>query len=201
MRTLARNALQTCTSPEQIYGVVRYPENSYFGIFNRQPIGSPYGSLCIRGLRRIRSPPVSVNNHTVNHRFIGGTRSALCSWLPTSGTTPFCLCKPFSCKACPGNSQQRRALAVPRLNRWSTAGQPLVNRTFCSSTGLHRISFVRACEETFRTVVYGTLGARGTVAFGADRNVGTLVCPASPRPTVRDCEETFRTVVYVTLEG
>ena len=55
------------------------------------------------------------------------------------------------------NSQQRRALAVPRLNRWSTAGQPLVNRTFCSSTGLHRISFVRACEETFRTFVYGTL--------------------------------------------
>ena len=27
--------------------------------------------------------------------------------------------------------------------------------------------------------------AKGTVAFGADRNVGTLVCPASPRPTVR----------------
>ena len=39
------------------------------------------------------------------------------------------------------NSQQRRALAVPRLKRWSTAGQPLVNRLFCSSTGLHRIFF------------------------------------------------------------
>ena len=38
----------------------------------------------------------------VYHRFISGTRSALCSWLPTSGTTLFCLCKPFSCKACPG---------------------------------------------------------------------------------------------------
>ena len=60
MRTLARNALRTCISPQQIYGVVRYPENSYFGIFSRQPIGSPYGSLCIRGLRRIRSPPVGV---------------------------------------------------------------------------------------------------------------------------------------------
>ena len=64
MRTLARNALRTCISPQQIYGVVRYPENSYFGIFSRQPIGSPYGSLCIRGLRRIRSPPASVNNHS-----------------------------------------------------------------------------------------------------------------------------------------
>ena len=50
-------------------------------------------------------------------------------------------------------SQQRRALAVPRLNRGSTACQPDV----LFPTGLHRIFFVRACEETFRTVVYGTL--------------------------------------------
>ena len=55
------------------------------------------------------------------------------------------------------SSKERRALLVPRLNRGSTGGQPVVNRGFCSSTGLHRISFVRACEETFRTVVYGTL--------------------------------------------
>ena len=55
------------------------------------------------------------------------------------------------------NSQQRRALVVPLLNRWSTAGQLLVNRTFCSPTGSHKISFVRACEETFGTVVYGNL--------------------------------------------
>ena len=27
--------------------------------------------------------------------------------------------------------------------------------------------------------------ARGSVAFRADRDVGTLVCPSSPRPTVR----------------
>ena len=42
------------------------------------------------------------------HRFISGTRSALCSWLPTSGTAPFCLCKPFSCKACPGTKNHGR---------------------------------------------------------------------------------------------
>ena len=36
------------------------------------------------------------------HRSISGTGSALFSLVPTSGTTPFCLCKPFSCKACPG---------------------------------------------------------------------------------------------------
>ena len=35
-------------------------------------------------------------------RFITGTRSALRSWLLTSGPTPCCLCKPFSRKACPG---------------------------------------------------------------------------------------------------
>ena len=52
--------------------------------------------------------PTEEQNHrltrglsAVYHRFISGMGSALCSWLPTSGTTPFCLFKPFSCKACP----------------------------------------------------------------------------------------------------
>ena len=40
----------------------------------------------------------------VDNRFITRTRSALSSWLLTSGPTLFCLCKPFSCKACPGTS-------------------------------------------------------------------------------------------------
>ena len=44
------------------------------------------------------------------------------------------------------SSQERRALFVPRFNR-----------TFCSSTGLHRISFVRASEESFTRVLFGTL--------------------------------------------
>ena len=33
---------------------------------------------------------------------ISGTASALRSWLLTSVPTPICLCKPLSCKACPG---------------------------------------------------------------------------------------------------
>ena len=38
----------------------------------------------------------------------------------------------------------------------------LVNRRFCSPTGVHRISFVRPCEESFRTVFYIALvGQRG----------------------------------------
>ena len=37
-------------------------------------------------------------------------------------------------------------LAVPKLNRW-----------FCSPIGLHRISFVRASEESFKTGVFDAL--------------------------------------------
>ena len=40
-------------------------------------------------------------------RFITGTASALRCWLLTSVPTPICLCKPFSCKACPGNPEAR----------------------------------------------------------------------------------------------
>ena len=42
----------------------------------------------------------------VDPRLISGTASALRSWLLTSVPTPTCLCKPFSCKACPGISAQ-----------------------------------------------------------------------------------------------
>ena len=42
-------------------------------------------------------------------RLISGTGSALCFWLLTSGPTP-CLCKPFSCKACPGISIRRNRM-------------------------------------------------------------------------------------------
>ena len=34
---------------------------------------------------------------------IAGTTAAVRSWLLTSGQTPFCFCKCFSCKACPGS--------------------------------------------------------------------------------------------------
>ena len=59
---------------------------------------------------------------------------------------------------------------VPVINRWWSADKPLVNRSLCSSTALNRISFVRACEKTFRTVVYVAL---------EDRRVGCL--PGRPK--------------------
>ena len=45
--------------------------------------------------------------------FIIKTRSPLCSWLLTSGPTLFCLCKRFSCKACPRLLSNANHLVVP----------------------------------------------------------------------------------------
>ena len=65
----------------------------------------------------------------VYQQFISGTRSALFSWLPNSGTTPFCLCKPFSCKACPGTRTHNGRVGSARRRadggvgrRWAEQG-------------------------------------------------------------------------------
>ena len=84
-------------------------------------------------------PGFGFERFAVNPRFISGTRSALSSLMLTSGPTPFCPCKPFSYKACPGKSlqkqarvgplvgsQKRRALAVPLINRLYSACQLLI---------------------------------------------------------------------------
>ena len=76
------------------------------------------------------------------------------------------------------NSQQRRALAVPVINRGETGGQPVVNRTLCSSTGLHRIPFARACEETSRTVFYSMLEAQRGCWFPRRPKCRHLVLPS-----------------------
>ena len=52
-----------------------------------------------------QSPRLTTGSSAVYQRFISGTRSALSSWLPTSGTTLVCLCKLLSCKACPGEKK------------------------------------------------------------------------------------------------
>ena len=49
-----------------------------------------------------QNPRLTRGPSPVYPRFINGTKSALSPWLLTSGPTPFCLCKPFLCKACPG---------------------------------------------------------------------------------------------------
>ena len=45
---------------------------------------------------------VAGTKSAVDQRLISGTASALRSWLLNSVPAPVCLCKPFSCKACPG---------------------------------------------------------------------------------------------------
>ena len=68
------------------------------------------------------------------------------------------------------------------------AHKPVVNRGFCSSTGLHRIFFVRACEESFRTVVYDTLEGWGDgwlLGHPIRRRSVMSDSTASRRPVVR----------------
>ena len=65
-----------------------------------------------------RNDRLNRGSSAVYHRSISGTRIALCSWLLTSGTTHFCFCKPFSCRACPGISllMPRRTLNTKAAN-------------------------------------------------------------------------------------
>ena len=72
-----------------------------------------------------QNPRFTIGSSPVYQRFITGTRRALCSWLLTSGTTPFCLCKPFSCRACPGK----------KPNKMYTKHSPPVESKTRTSTG------------------------------------------------------------------
>ena len=66
--------------------------------------------------------PNAGTKSTVDPRFITGTRNALSSWLLTSGPTPFCLCKPFSCKACPGIAHSCRLFHLSNPKPGHTTG-------------------------------------------------------------------------------
>ena len=49
-----------------------------------------------------QNPRLTPGLSVVHPRFISRTKSVLCSWMLTSVPALICLCKPFSCKACPG---------------------------------------------------------------------------------------------------
>ena len=79
------------------------------------------------------------------------------------------------------SSQEQRALLVPRLNRLSTAGQPRVNRTFCSSAGLHRISFFVLAKKRPGQLLMVPWGAiEGRLASEATKM--SAPCSAQLRP-------------------
>ena len=125
------------------------------------------------------------------------------------------------------SSQERRAAVVPRINRLSTADNPRVNRWLCSPIGLHRISVVRASEETSTTFAFDSPERQRTVLPWANRSVGVPFCPALPSPPlrrarslaptcpwyirildptgkgsfVRACEESLQTCLFHSLES
>ena len=76
------------------------------------------------------------------------------------------------------NSQQRRALLVPLINRGST-GRFVPPPVYI---GFPLFVLAKRRSEQLFTVSWR---ARETVGFLADRNVGTVFCPASLRPAVR----------------
>ena len=76
---------------------------------------------------------------------------------------------------------ERRAPEVPRISRWSTAGQLLVIRGFCSSIGLLRNYFVRASRDTPKKIFFDRLeGTRVGTDLLASR-------PARPHPALSPC--------------
>ena len=69
-----------------------------------------------------------------------------------------------------------------------TAYEPLANRTFCSPTGLHGVSLVRASEGSFRAGAFDALGGAidGRLLGEPFRRPSALLGPAPPRrPAVR----------------
>ena len=75
-----------------------------------------------------QSTRLTTGSLPVYHRFISGARSALSSWLLTSGPTPCSLCKPSSYKACPGitktitnNTCRIQNPNIPRASRYGAA--------------------------------------------------------------------------------
>ena len=76
-------------------------------------------------------------------------------------------------------SQERRVACVPRINLWSTAGQPVI---VYPAFGLNGISIVRASEGSFRTAVYDALGTLGGKGDGCLLGKPTRRRPVLPGP-------------------
>ena len=145
--------------------------------------------------------------------------ATICSWLLTSGPPHSYLWNFFSCKTCPGNQGSRRAVDpcfIPghalhekglqrqigdgtlvtnqerRAPARVPADKPVVNRGFCSSIGLNRVSFVRSSRVTPRRLSSIVWGVRGAVFSLANSPVGVLCCPSPPGPAVPPCAAPYR---------
>ena len=94
--------------------ISRWPRQSAGGRpvqpgFSRWPRPSAGGRPVQPGVSRCtelhsRGLPWGAHSTTFDERYIHRTRAALCRWLLTCGRTPVCLCKPLTCRACPGTA-------------------------------------------------------------------------------------------------
>ena len=87
-------------------------------------------------------------------------------------------------------SQKERALLVPLIYRSQIADGPIVNRGFCSSVGLHRISLVRAFRKTFKRRFFDALEIAKYVGLFLRDTVLLANSPARPRPAAPPCVPT-----------
>ena len=72
----------------------------------------------------------------------------------------------------PRTKSGRRPADKPRINRGSTA----------RCNGLHKVSFVRASEETFRTIVSDALWSMRDGCVPGEPTRRLRSCPVPPRP-------------------
>ena len=122
--------------------------------------------------------------------------ATLRSWMLTSVPPPICFCKIFHARRVREqgpkkkgvgplvSSREERALFVPRISCLSTAYQPPVNQSLCSSNGLHGNFLVRASGEPFRWCVDNALERTGDACL-----LGKLFCrrPVLPGLALPPC--------------
>ena len=126
-------------------------------------------------------------------------------WVLTSGTAPCCICQnvgdnqkspDMPCMNEQGlqkqtsvgtmlSSQDRRALAVPPINRGSTAGQPRVNRWSTADFALPSvyIGFLFSCfRGDVQDSLFDSLGCKSEGCFLAESTRGHPVLPSLAPP-------------------
>ena len=102
--------------------------------------------------------------------------AALRSWLLTNGSAPLCLCKPFSCRACPG-----QFLGIPWMNVVLGTTQAISIIQICRTQNPH---IPRAGRGG---AAHSGVAGRGGAVWDADGSV----CPERTVPfALQDMEET-----------
>ena len=144
-----------------------------------------------------QNPRLTTVSSAVYQRFITRTRNALSSWLPTSGTTPFCFCKLFSCKACPGTDGGTKPAVDVRfitgtrsaLSSWMLTRGPM---PFCLLNPFHARHVRENCRVQNSDIpraghvkAHDGVAGRDRAGLGANRTVRVGDKPLSYPPKHR----------------